>query len=156
MARFIITVFLTLMSVKSIACSCGPSKYNEDLLGVAKNSVLSAANTDFVAVAKAVNVDEDSQKKGVFIQNIEFSLVTRVKGDLKNTFTLFGNDISGGSCGYFFEQGKTYLLYMKSSWSGNLSTNSCTRTKAKPSDFNDGSKERWATEVSSILEFNED
>ncbi len=119
---FTFAVLLLLVSIKNVlACSCVRSDPSKTL-----TQLVSEAYKDSKAVfsAKVLSMTEDPEK-GEF--RVKLRLIKSWKGKLIKTLTLI-TGLGGGDCGYFFEVGKTYLIYAYRDEDKKLTTNICSRT----------------------------
>jgi len=119
---FTFAALLLLISVKSVAaCSCikpDPSKTLTQQVSEAYK------NSKAVFSANVLSLKEDSEKGEI---RVKLRLIKPWKGKLGKTLTLV-TGLGGGDCGYFFEVGKTYLIYAYRDEDKRLTTNICSRT----------------------------
>ena len=132
-----ITIFLVLLasSLKALACSCVSESddFNSQVLGAYENATS-------VVLAKVQSIDklEPYEYKSEVdanpivehsIHRTHFSEIRSWKGEHGKQFYTYIM-VMCCVCGYEFEVGKTYLLYLHGPDSeGSYSTSSCSRTK---------------------------
>lgn len=126
-AVLILSLFL---SAQAFACSCVPQPKDINI-AVGRSYELASA----VVLAKAVKIDGGIKKlvdvllNGGTHQSTQFSTIHHWKGSPGDRFATYMNKCSA-ACGYSFQLGETYLLYLSGpDASGNYSTSSCSRTK---------------------------
>jgi hypothetical protein len=128
-----ILVIAILANSEAFACSChyDPTKSTTTLIRDAKKQ--SAA----IFTGKVLEIIESDE---FFNTQVKIKVVSVWKGSLSEEITIFtGRD--DGTCRYYFEIGKTYLVYGRkggmSNSSENLETDMCSRTQLYSSAKND-------------------
>ncbi len=115
----ILPILLFLLSVENaLACSCVAPDPNKTL-----EQQVTEAYTDSSAVfsAKVLSVVKFS-KEGKL--KVKVRLVKSWKGKLTKTLTVM-TGLDSAMCGYYFEKGKTYLIYAYRDEDKKLNTNIC-------------------------------
>ena len=65
---------------------------------------------------------------GPYYRRVSLKVTEALRGTLDATVVVFTGS-GGGDCGYGFSTGKSYLIYAYQAKTGQLTTNSCTRTR---------------------------
>lgn len=130
MLKTVMLILSLFLSAQAFACSCIPQPKDINI-AVSRSYELASA----VVLAKAVKIDGGIKKLvdelvyGGIHQNTQFSTIHHWKGSPGDRFATHTNT-SSAACGYSFQPGETYLLYLTGpDASGNYSTSSCSRTK---------------------------
>jgi hypothetical protein len=124
MKKFLIIasfLFLTFYAEKTYACSCLAPDPNKSLEQQVKEAY---DNSTAVFSAKVISISENSAK---FSKTVKLKLTKSWKGKLSKSFTIT-TAMDSAMCGYYFEAGKTYLIYANGKNAKSLSTNLCSRT----------------------------
>ena len=117
----ILFFLLVLNAQDALACSCLAPDPNKSLEQKVKEAVADSSAVFTARVLSVTPVPSEGNKI------VKLRLVKSWKGKLTKTITLT-TGIGGGDCGYFFEAGKTYLVYAYRDENKKLSTNICNRT----------------------------
>ncbi len=110
MKKLLLVLSLFLFStVTSFACRCAEPRGSLSEQVTAANK-----NTDVIFTGKVVG------KKEVNIESVDsfnyvFEISEEIKGNLVKKTVEIGSEFYGGSCDYYFEVGKTYLVYARKS-----------------------------------------
>lgn len=121
LAIFLISNLEIIFSEKAYACSCAGQEPNEAI-----------ENAEAVFVGKVLNIKQERKQKGI-VGAIEyrdvnlFEVQETWKGINQSQVIVYDNG-HDASCGFNFEEGKTYLVYTYKSKEGGLYTSYCSRT----------------------------
>ncbi|HEV2663887.1 MAG TPA: hypothetical protein VG324_03205, partial [Blastocatellia bacterium] len=118
-----------------LACSCAGSEGPSAAYRSAKAVFLGSA-VERTPQTRKIGVYPVSGKNAGKREEIEvegysvtFEIEETFKG-LKGKSVKIATDAGGGSCGYYFEVGKEYLVYAYGASEDSLRTNICTRTRS--------------------------
>jgi hypothetical protein len=120
-----ISVIVILANAEAFACSCRPVEKKS----IAAHVGGAKKESDAVFAGKVLEIIESDE---LFNTQVKIKVINVWKGILSEEITIFtGRD--DGMCRYYFEVGKTYLVYGRkggmSNSSENLETDMCSRTQ---------------------------
>ncbi|WP_298475383.1 hypothetical protein [uncultured Maribacter sp.] len=116
----LLTLFILLLIDKLFACVCMP-----------KSIMDLTAKADFIATAKILSVNKDSENED--IHNIQIEILELFKGKKVNSLKLYSRLSS--SCAFYTPENTTWLIFAYQEKDGKLAFGYCSGTKTMSAKF---------------------
>lgn len=110
MIRLTIIILLSIISIKTYSCKCGPITLQDNF-----NSA------EFVATAKIIEIKPDSLNKD--LHNIEIEIINLYKGEKPSRLSIYS--MLNSSCAFYTEKSTTWLIFARK-FNGILSFGYCS------------------------------